>query len=299
MNEDSQSDTAADLRAGPGHVTPPRPFAVDVAGRTHRGLVRSNNEDNFHVVRFGGYARTVLSSLPAGQFREESDRPGYTFAVADGMGGQAAGEVASLRAISLLIEYAFQAPDWIFSQDASLLMKVMERAAERFRAVNESVVAQAQDKKELRGMGSTLTVALSLGDDLIVAHVGDSPAYLLRAGSLHRLTTDHTVAQQRRAYGAENAAKFRHVLTRAIGIPEVGGRPDIARYRLADGDRLLLCTDGLTDMADDETIARTLAGAASSEAACQALIDLALAGGGRDNVTVVVATFRSADSAAT
>jgi protein phosphatase len=233
--------------------------------------------------------------LPVGQIPEETDRPGYGFAIADGMGGHAAGEVASLRAITLLIEYALQTPDWIFSQDTSRLATVMERTAGRFQAVNETVVAQGKEKKELRGMGSTLTVALTLGDDLIVAHVGDSPVYLLRGGSLQRLTTDHTVAQQRRAFDAENAAKFRNVLTRAIGIPDVGGMPDIERYRLADGDRLLLCTDGLTDMADDAAIARTLTAAASADAACQALINLALAGGGKDNVTVIVATFRYAE----
>jgi protein phosphatase len=167
----------------------------------------------------------------------------------------------------------------------------MERTAERFRRVNESFLAQARDVPGLKGMGTTLSMAISLGDDLIVAHVGDSPVYLLREGRLHRLTKDHTVAQERRGFDPD-AARFRNVLTRAIGIPEAGGGPDVERYRLADGDRLLLCTDGLPDMVGDEDIARELGQARTADDATRRLIELALAGGGRDNVTAVVASYR-------
>lgn len=294
MDENGLADTAQDLRPLPVPINPPRAVEVDIAGRTHPGKVRANNEDNFHVVRFGRYLRTVMSSLPAGGFPEEQDRPGYGFVVADGMGGHAAGEVASHRAIALLVEFALQTPDWILSQEGERLAAVMERTAQRFEAVNEAVVAQAREVPGLWGMGSTLTLALTLGDDLIVAHVGDSPVYLLRGGALHRLTTDHTIAQQRREYDEAYAARFRNVLTRAIGMPE-GGEPDIKRYRLADGDRLLLCTDGLTDMADDAAIAAELGRPGSADDVCRALIDLALARGGRDNVTVIVAAYRFPD----
>jgi protein phosphatase len=143
-------------------------------------------------------------------------------------------------------------------------------------------------------MGSTLSLALSLFDNLIVAHVGDSPVYLFRKGQFFRLTRDHTVAEERGPSDAY-AARFRNVLTRAIGVPDVGGEPDVARYRLADGDRLLLCTDGLTDMVNEESIARELARGTSSEDTCQALVDQALERGGKDNVTVVVATYHLPD----
>ena len=146
-------------------------------------------------------------------------------------------------------------------------------------------------------MGTTLTMALSLGTDLLIAHVGDSPAYLLRRGELHRLTRDHTLAQEMADHGQISARdvashRYRHVLTHAIGIQGAGGEPEIRRFRLADGDRLLLCTDGLTDMVDDATIAAELRRRASSAEACRALIDLALDRGGRDNVTVVVAGYQ-------
>ena len=293
MSGDALSDTAPELR--PLGSEPPPPGVLgctDIGGRTHPGKVRGNNEDNFHVVQFGRYLRTMLSSLPAGHYPEELDRPGYGFVVADGMGGHAAGEVASRTAITLLVEYALQTPDWILGREDDLLARVMERTTGRFRSVNEAILAEAQSRPGLRGMGTTLSLALSLVDDLIVAHVGDSPVYLFRKGRLNRLTRDHTVAQEHAAFDAAHAARFRHVLTRAIGVGDTGGGPDVARYKLLDGDRLLLCTDGLTEMVGDESIARELARGASSEETCQALVERALEGGGKDNVTVVVATYR-------
>jgi protein phosphatase len=291
VSEEELSDTALDLRPNCTEQTSGGLHCADVCGLTHPGKVRTNNEDNFHVVRFGRYLRTVLSSLPDGLYPEEFDRPGYGFAVADGMGGHAAGEVASHTAIALLVEFALQTPDWILGREEDLLARVMERTTRRFRSVNEAVRTEAENSPGLRGMGTTLSVALSLADDLITAHVGDSPIYHFRAGRLTRLTRDHTVAQERAAFDAVAAARFRNVLTRAIGV---GGDPDVTRYKLADGDRLLLCTDGLTDMVTDESIAQELGREASSEEVCRALVDRALERGGKDNVTVVVATYRNA-----
>jgi protein phosphatase len=293
MSNSAMTDTAPDLtpvRPDPSAL-PPLPV-VDVGALTHTGKVRTNNEDNFHVVHFGRYLRTVLSSLPAGLFSEELDRPGYGFAVADGMGGHAAGEIASRSAIAILIELALQTPDWILGRDDALLARVMDRTAQRFRSIHETVRARAEERPALHGMGTTLSVALSLIDELIVAHVGDSPVCLYREGRLHRLTRDHTVAQDLAAIDPAVAVRFRNILTRAIGSNSIKGEPDVARYRLTDGDRLLLCTDGLTDLVDDDTIANELARGTSSADASRALLDLALDRGGRDNVTVVVATYR-------
>jgi protein phosphatase len=138
---------------------------------------------------------------------------------------------------------------------------------------------------------------MSLGPDLTVIHVGDSRVYLLRQGALHQLTRDHTRAQELADLGAIPAGdiathRLRHVLTQAIGIREVGGEPEVGRFRLADGDRLLLCTDGLNEMVDDAAIAAELGRNRSAAEICQALIDLALVQGGHDNVTIVVAGYR-------
>jgi protein phosphatase len=152
----------------------------------------------------------------------------------------------------------------------------------------------------LRGMGSTLTGARSLGRDLLIVHVGDSRAYLFRAGGLNRLTKDHTYAQMlvdcgKLAPSDIAASGVRHVLTNALGGSSEHVDVDVDLLRLEDGDRLLLCSDGLSDLVEDDTIAQTLAGAASSADACSQLVQLALDRGGRDNVTVIVAAYTFPD----
>jgi protein phosphatase len=292
MSGDNESDTVEDLRLPGAAAGPTRAlFGVEVAGQTHPGKVRPSNEDHFHVAQFGRYLRTVASSLPAGEVPEEPGEPGYGYAVADGIGGRGGGELASRLAISLLIECVLQTPDWIVGRADDLLGQVMDRFAQRFRTVNLAVREQSEGDPSLQGMGTTLSVAVSLGDDLLVTHVGDSAVFLFRQGQLHRLTREHSASQSRPDPDAPGGVRFRHVLTRAIGHLEPGGEPDLYHYKLEDGDRLLLCTDGLTDMVGADTIARELDRATSSAAACQSLVDLALDRGGLDNVTAVVASY--------
>jgi len=271
---------------------------VDIAGMTHTGKIRANNEDNFLVVRFGRFLQTMLTSLPDEHLMPEHALTGYGMAVADGMGGMAAGEVASRLALTVLVELVLETPDWILSQDEPHIDEVAARAIRRFEGVNQSVLEEARRQPQLKGMGTTLTVTCSLGANMLIAHVGDSPVYLLRHGGLLRLTRDHTLAQEMAEIGSislqDVPRKYRHTLTQAIGIREDAGEPDIRRLSLEDGDRLLLCTDGLTDMVDDAAIALALKRGEGSEAACRVLLDLALERGGRDNVTVVVATYRIA-----
>src|SRR5262245_46726774 len=237
MSNEAQADTKPDLPALPAGASTPVALDVEVGGRTHPGRVRPNNQDNFHVVRFGRYLRTVISSLPAGHAPEEDAPPGHGFAVADGMGGHAAGEVASRAALTVLVEVALQTPDWILGRDDELLAEVMERTVRRFRQVNEAVRDRAESGPGLRGMGTTLSLALSLSDALIVAHVGDSRAYLFRGGELHRLTRDHTIGQQL-ADRHPAADRLSHILTRCIGGSDPGGEADGALHRLADRDRV-------------------------------------------------------------
>jgi protein phosphatase len=277
----------------------PRPASrlveVDLAALSHPGKVRANNEDNFLVVRFGRFLETLLTSLPEGDVPREFGDTGYGMVVADGMGGMVGGEVASRLAITMFVNLVMDTPDWILGPDDSNAEEVIRRAASRFGVVNEAIIEQTRREPWLTGMGTTLTLAFSVGSDLFVAHVGDSPVYMARGGKLLKLTRDHTVAQEMAELGLmrrkDVPARFRHILTHAIGMQETGSAPDIERFRLADGDRLLLCTDGLTDMVDDAAIARELERRASSRATCQNLVDLALKGGGKDNVTVVVARY--------
>src|SRR4051812_17132688 len=269
---------------------------VDAAGITHPGLVRTSNEDHFLIGRIGRYFETVSTSLPDNDLPVRADDAGYALIVADGMGGHAAGEVASRLAIREMIRLALALPDWIVRLEDSTLEAAAERAQGRIASLNAMVIEQGQRSPELRGMGCTLTAARNLGRVLQIAHVGDSRAYLLRADRLHRLTRDHTYVQMLVDHGLlapEAAAKSqeRHVLVNAVGGSSEGVQVDVERVPLANGDRVLLCSDGLTDAVDDEAIRAVLADRTSAAEACKTLVEHALAGGGRDNITVIVASY--------
>src|SRR5262249_39517205 len=171
------------------------------------------------------------------------------------------------------------------------------RMAERYRRIDAVLTEQSSFDPSLWGMGTTLTLACSVGFDLILAHIGDSRAYLLRGGELHQLTRDHTVVQRLVETGClrrEEAVthRLRHVLTRCLGASEGEVNAECHEVSLSDQDQVLLCTDGLTDMADDTAIRAVLLSAASANEACHALVQLALERGGKDNVTVVLARYR-------
>lgn len=295
-----QADTveyvaASRPNSGPRSAGPTPTVEADLAAKTHVGKVRPNNEDNFLVVRFGRFLETLVTSLPAHDVSERYDSVGYGMVVADGMGGMAAGEIASRMAINAFVNLVLETPDWILGNDDHNMRQVLERMARRFEGVNEAVLQHAEGQPELRGMGTTLTLALSLGHALILAHVGDSPVYLARRGQLHKLTREHTLAAQLRSETSPDfniPSRFRHVLTRAIGVGGTGSEPDVEYLQLENGDRILLCSDGLTDMVDDTLIGEELHRDQTSENACQALIELALEQGGRDNITVIVAGYR-------
>jgi PPM family protein phosphatase len=272
---------------------------VDLAALSDQGKVRPNNEDHFLVVRFNRALQTMLTNLPEGLIPFRAEEVGYGMVVADGMGGKAAGEVASRLAIRTLINLALATPDWVMTRGEPEIERVMQRMAERYRRVDAALREEAQADPSLAGMGTTMTLACILGADLILAHVGDSRAYLLRSGALHPLTRDHTLVRElvdRGVVRPEQAANhpFRHVLTRALGVG--GGEIDaeVQWVSLADEDQLLLCTDGLTDMVDATAIGAILRSSASSNDACQTLVELALQNGGKDNVTVVLARYRFA-----
>jgi PPM family protein phosphatase len=278
---------------------PPEPLSalvkVDVAAQTHTGKVRESNEDNYLVARGSRSLEMLLSSVQA-QVPPRTDEIGYAMIVADGMGGAAAGEIASSTAMVSLVNLVLNTPDWILQTEEPMPEEIMARMQQRFLQVDAAVSDRARETPELAGMGTTLTAAWSIGHDLFVGHVGDSRAYMHRAGKLYRMTKDQTLAQSMIDGGIMKAtdslaSRFSHVLTQAIGT---GGRslhPEIRRWRLDDGDRLLLCTDGLTDMLDDAAIAAILSEHNSAADACRALVDRALDNGGVDNITAIVAGY--------
>ena len=272
------------------------PVRVDVGALTHPGHVRTNNEDHFFVTKATRALETMVTSLPAGDVPERADEANYVMVVADGMGGHAAGEVASRLAIGALVGLALDIPDWIFWVDQETAPEIQRRARQAIERVGSMLNERGSEDSALRGMGSTLTGVRSCGRDLLIMHVGDSRAYLSRAGRLERLTRDHTYAQMLVDAGQLSASdattsRFRHMLVNVLGGTAEDVEVDVDLLRLENGDRLLLCTDGLTDCVTDDTIAATLAGSLPSQAVCERLLELALEGGGRDNITAIVATF--------
>jgi len=277
-----------------------RPFSaavhVDVSGLSDPGKVRARNEDHFIVTRIGRYLETVLTTLPPGEVPERAEESGYALIVADGMGGHAGGEMASRMAISGLMKLVLAMPDWIFRVDETVAANATQRSRRRIRRLNTLLIEYGRQEPGFRGMGTTLTIARIMGSQLQIVHVGDSRAYLLRQDILHRLTRDHTYVQLLVDSGElteEEAARFgaRHVLVNALGGSTDDVEVDVDRLKLKSGDRLLLCSDGLTDLVEDDAIRQVLMDCGKSADACRRLVDLALERGGRDNVTVVVAAY--------
>ena len=283
----------------PPPLAPKRPATtvrVDASGLSDRGKVRADNQDHFYLARMGRFSDILSTSLPAGTLPEHLEETGYVGVVADGMGGHAGGEVASRTAISLFFQFLFETPDWVLRVDDDSAKKIFDRVTTRYRSLDVVLAEKAEVDPELRGMGTTMTLAYSLGYDLFLGHAGDSRAYLCRDGSLEQLTRDHTRVQELVEMGMltrEEAAthRWRNVLTNVIG----GGVPltdvDVHRVGLAPGDVVLLCSDGLYDVVQDTEIARILGASGTAAAACHALIGLALSRGAPDNVTVVILRY--------
>jgi serine/threonine protein phosphatase PrpC len=274
---------------------------VDLAGLSHPGKVRFNNEDHFLVTRFGRFLESLETNLPADQVPSRFEDDGYGMVVADGMGGHAAGEEASKLAITTLVNLVLSTPDWILRADDALFSEeIMRRAADRFEQVDHKLAKAANFDPHLHGFGTTMTLAASVGRNLLIAHIGDSRAYVLRGGKLHQLTRDHTLVRELYEVGAITIAqtathRLRHVLTRNLGADK-GAKADVQKLALENGDSLLLCSDGLTEMVSRENIVAILEEKAASKALCTKLIDLALAAGGKDNVTVIIAQYRIAEA---
>jgi protein phosphatase len=269
---------------------------VDLGGLSDQGKRRPNNEDHFVVARFDRLMQVLLTNLPPDQVPEHSGETAYGMLVADGMGGEAAGEIASSLAIRVLLNLVLSTPDWIMLLDEQRLQQVEDRITQRLEQVKEALTAQAEAEPELSRMGTTMTLTCSIGADLVLGHVGDSRVYLFRAGQLHRLTRDHTMAQALSDAGVirpEQTAthRLRHVLTNVLGPSAEKVHVDVKRLRLQEGDQVLLCTDGLTEMVPDPTIAQVLSQSRPAADACRTLVDLALRAGGKDNVTVVLGRY--------
>ncbi|MER6995401.1 Stp1/IreP family PP2C-type Ser/Thr phosphatase [Streptomyces sp. NPDC000410] len=239
-------------------------LSLRFAAGSHKGMIREGNEDS-------GYAGPRL------------------LAIADGMGGQAAGEVASSEVISTLVQLDDDVPG---SDILTSLGTAVQRANDQLRAMVE-------EDPQLEGMGTTLTALLWTGQRLGLVHVGDSRAYLLRDGVLTQITQDHTWVQRLVDEGRiteEEATTHpqRSLLMRALGSGD-HVEPDLSIREVRAGDRYLICSDGLSGVVSHQTMEDTLASYQGPQETVQELIQLALRGGGPDNITVIIADVLDVD----
>ncbi len=287
MNQSSETPSlreAAPRRAAPEAAC--HAFAL-----SHKGHVRENNEDQYLVANLTSAMQVVSASMCDARVYFGS-APSSLFAVADGMGGHAKGEHASALALCSVENFILRTLGRVtpFGLGAQDLLKAC------FQAADASVFGSSERDAALRGMGTTMTLALLIGNELHLAHAGDSRAYLLRKGTLYRLTRDHTVAGELAGQGIINAQEaeehpMRHVVTNFVGGGHLGVSPDLAQIQMNVGDRVLLATDGLTDLVNEEALKEILAAELSPETSAGRLVDAALSAGGTDNITALVVTF--------
>jgi len=246
-------------------------------GATDVGMVRTNNEDSYQLV-------------PAL----------HLFVLADGMGGEAHGEVASSLAVETVVKHCLEGQE---NPSAPLrgeakpgLTERSRRLASAVHLANQRVFASAAEHSEQRGMGATMTAAWIDDMNLSIAHVGDRRVYLLRTGVLQQLTSDHSLVAEQVRRGILTASEaesstMQNVLLRALGTqPEV--EVDIEQVGLFPNDVLLLCSDGLTRMVTEPEIAGALQSEPDPQKAAEKLIRLANEGGGVDNVTAIVVSLK-------
>lgn len=269
-------------------------LAVEVHALSHPGRVREINEDHYLALRIGRSMENLATNLPPEDLASRVEENAWVLLVADGIGGRSAGERASRRAISGLIQVATRIPNWVLHLDREYAEDVLARATAYFEQVDALLEREAGADPALEGMGTTLTSVCLIDRDLILTHVGDSRAYRFRAGALSRLTHDQTMAQALADAGvippsAVDTHQQRHILTGALGANPGVPKVELGRHGIEDGDRVLVASDGLTEMVPEPEIAAILAGAGGPRAAAESLLAAALAAGGTDNITIVVA----------
>ena len=266
------------------------------AALSHPGRVRQNNEDHYLIGKLDRGQETLLTNLPEGDVLPSFREWGYGMVVADGMGGAARGEKASSMAINTLMNLMLHFGKWNLRINERVAQEIIERAKGFYQSVGDALTEEGHENRSLAGMGTTLTAAFSAGRDLFVTSVGDSRAYLFRSHRLLQLTRDQTYSQLLADTGQISQHEvsthpLRHILTQAIGAGGGSVKVQIKQLTLRNADCLLLCTDGLTEMVEEEEIAGVLMREDGPEAACRALVDLALEHGGTDNVTVLIGKY--------
>ncbi len=273
---------------------------VKAFGVTDKGKVRPTNEDQFLIAELTKTMRVLQTSLPEPKLQIAEERA-HLFLVADGMGGHRAGERASALAVAAIEQFTLNTFKWFFGSDGAEAKNVLAQLQSAVSQADARILQEAAEHPELSGMGTTVTMAFHLGAQLCVVHVGDSRVYLYRDGELHQLTEDHTLMADMVRSGTlppDQVAghQLRHVITNVVGGHELGVKAEARALEVQAGDRLLLCSDGLTEMATNEMIAATLDAEPAPEAAAKKLLAQATDGAASDNITLLVVRFDPVDT---
>ena len=261
---------------------------VEVFGRTDVGKTRDHNEDSFLVADL---SRKIASLQPEVREHEVGQR-GTLFVVADGMGGAAAGEIASDLAVDTI--YGHMAKEWVDDAERTE-QRFAFRLKEAVEVANQKIHEFAKAHPEHRGMGTTTTAAGVFENALYLTQIGDSRGYLVRRGTIVQITKDQSLMQRLVDAGElteEEAAvsERRNIILQALG-PDPNVKVDLTRQELRRGDMLLMCSDGLSGQVPKDDMLQIVSGQSDLVAACKALIDLANERGGPDNITCVIARF--------
>ena len=276
----------------------PRDEEIDVWGLTHPGKVRTINEDHFLLGSLRKHLEIQATSLPEPELLQaRNERAAFIAMIADGVGGQLAGEEASRVALEEVTQYVIQSALCFYQADANAaeFVDVLQEAAVRSHA---KVLERARENSDLRGMATTLSVWIGVWPWIYLLQVGDSRYYLYRRGVLTQVSRDQTMAQEFIDQGVMTrsvalASPWANVLSSSLGGEQ--SAPVVTRLAASWENTHLMCTDGLTKHVSDARIRDRLEGMTSARDACEGLLQDALDGGGTDNITIIVGRAQRQD----
>ena len=270
-------------------------LTVTAFGLTDTGRVRPANEDQFLIAELTKTMRIRHTSLAEPKLLQGDER-GHLFLVADGMGGHRAGEQASALAVLAIEQFTLNTFKWFFHADGADAQRVLTQFQTALREADSRILEESAENPDLSGMGTTLTLAYYLDAQLCVVHVGDSRAYMFANDALRQVTHDDTLVADMVSRGTlqpEDVKRhhLRNVITNVVGGNEALVNVEAHALTVSAGDRLLLCSDGLTEMLSNDAIAAALRAEPDPEAVCRKLVAQANEAGGRDNITALVVRF--------
>jgi protein phosphatase len=269
----------------------PKDQEIDAYGLTHVGRARSTNQDHFLIASLRKHVVVHHTSLPnPDALSRYADRVAFVSMVADGAGGEAGGEEASRQAVAAVTRYVTESMECFYNAPPGddVFHQALHEAAMRCHA---TLLDRAEEDRDLYGMATTLTLWLGIWPRAYLLQVGDSRCYLLQQGELSQITRDQTMAQELVDLGVmsqsdASTTKLAHTLSSSIGGRQ--SAPVVTRLDAKWGNVALLCSDGLTNHVSDERIGERLRSMTSAKQVCEDLLEEALAGGGTDNITLIV-----------